>query len=448
MKWRFIVAIAALTLTGAARAAGDDGPASYPVRVRVSPVVGAPVQRLALPLAILAGSRSAHLDDVRLFDAAGRALSIARAPSPRVTARRETRLPALPILGTADAPSVTGVSVRLDEHGQARLVSLVGGREDQKIATVAILFDARQLVGPSDLLTLDAYWPASQPVTFVAEASSDLQHWHTIGQRVAFRTAGTTPEMPSIALHDAAPGWIRVSWSTIPRLGSLVTVRTGIFSATTTRSSLPLMLDAIAPPSTDPHAIEFSVPFATSVSAIQIIPADVGALLPVTIFGRDDAERPWQPVGSGTVYRLAVRDVEHVGDPIVLDQGHFRYWRIAANSDGPGFAAAPRIRFAFAPSEILFVASDRTPLWLVAGRPGQRDSYLSPGDMMAGSGVAQVSAVPVAAAESSPPVSLQLTVGDGGSRAGRRIALWAILLAATAALGFMAWRLARRPAVI
>lgn len=447
MNWRLIAAAAAFALTGVAHATGDDGPASYPVQVRVSPAAGAPVQRLALPLAILAGSRSADLADVRLFDAAGHALPIARAPAPAVTARRETRLPALPILGAADAPTVTGVSVRLDGHGQARLVSLVDGGGDGKIETVAMLFDARHLKGPSDLLTLDAYWPVSRPVTFVVEASSDLLHWHTIGERVAFRSPGTTPEMPAIALHDAEPGWVRVSWNATPRLASPVTVRTGIFTATTTRNSAPLMLDAAAPPLNDPHGIEFSVPFATTVSAIQVVPASVGALLPVRIFGRDDAERPWQPIGTGTVYRLAAKDGEHVGDPIALADAHWRYWRIEADRDGPGFAAAPGIRFAFAPAEILFVASDRAPLRLVAGRAGQRATYLSPGDLLAGSGSPRVSALPLAAVETSPPAPLQLTTGDDGSGAGRRIALWALLLAATAALGFMAWRLFRRPAV-
>jgi hypothetical protein len=446
MKWGLIVVTAVLVLAGAARAAGDDTPASYPVQVRVTPVAGAPVQRLALPLAILAGSRSARLDDVRLFDAAGRALPIARAPATALTARRETRLPALPILGAADAPLVTGISVRLDEQGQARLVPLVDGSGDGKIATVAILFDARHLSGPSDLLTLDAYWPVSRPVTFVAEASSDLQHWHTIGQRVVFRTPGTTPEMPSIALRDAAPGWVRVSWRATPRLAYPVTVRTGIFTATTTRDSVPLMLDAVAPPQIDPRAIEFAVPFATRVSAIQIIPAGVGTLLPVNVFGRDTAERPWQPIGAGTVFRLAAKDGERAGDPIALADGHFRYWRIAAAGDGPGFVPLPGIRFVFAPTEILFVASDRTPLRLVAGRAGQRDTYLSPGDVMAGSGVSRVSALPVATVESPPPATVRLTTGDEGNGASRRIALWALLLAATAALGFMAWRLARKPA--
>ncbi|MFA5965393.1 MAG: DUF3999 family protein [Sphingomonas sp.] len=447
MKWRLIAVAVALALTGTAHATGDDDPASYPVQVRVSPVAGAPVQRLALPLAILAGSRSAGLADVRLFDAAGRALPIARAPAPAVTARRETRLPGLPILGAADAPSVTGVSVRLDGHGQARLVSLVDGGGDGRIETVAILFDARHLKGPSDLLTLDAYWPVSRPVTFVVEASSDLLHWRTIGERVAFRSPGTTPEMPAIALHDAEPGWVRVSWNATPRLASPVTVRTGIFTATTTHNSVPLMLDAIAPPLTDAHAIEFTVPFATAISAIQIVPANVGALLPVRIFGRDDAERPWQPIGAGTVYRLAAKDGEHVGDPIALAGAHYRYWRIEADGDGPGFAGAPRISFAFAPAEILFVASDRPPLRLVTGRAGLRATYLSADDLLAGSGSPQVSGLPLAAVEASPSTPLQLKTGDAGSGAGRRVALWALLLAATAALGFMAWRLVRRPVV-
>jgi hypothetical protein len=447
MKRAIVAAIAALALAGMARAAGDDAPESYPVQVRVVPVAGAPVQRLALPLAILAGARSPGLADVRLFDGAGRALAIARAPAPAVTARRETRLPALRILGAADEIVVTGVSVRLDGHGQARLVSLVGGGRDGKTATVAVLFDARQLGRASDTLTLDADWPVSQPVTFTAEASSDLQHWRTIGAHVAFRAAGAPPESPAILLHDAAPGWIRVSWSTTSGPASPVTVRSGLFAATTTRDSAPLLLDARAPSQTDPHMIEFATPFATPVATIQIIPAGLGALLPIRVFGRNSAEQPWQPIGAGTVYRLAGKDGERIGEPIALDGALYRYWRIAADSRGPGFAALPRLRFGFAPVEIVFVASNESPLRLVTGRAGQHDRYLSLGDVLAGSGAADVSSLPAATAESPVPTTLALTNGDGGSGALRRVTLWALLLAATAALGFMAWRLARRPVV-
>ncbi|MEG3146243.1 DUF3999 family protein [Sphingomonas sp. RT2P30] len=443
MRRGLIVLAAVFALTGAARAAGDDAPTRYPVQLRVTPVAGAPVQRLALPLSILAGSRSSDLADVRLFDSAGGAVPIARAPAPAMTARRETRLPALPIIGAADTPRVTGVSVRLDARGQPRLVSLAAGGGEGRTATLAVLFDARHLGEPSDTLILDADWPASRPVTFVVEASGDLQHWRTIGQRVAFRSADGMAEKPEITLHDAAPGWIRVSWDT----ASTVTVRSGLFAATTTRDPAPLMLEAMPPPPTDTHEIAFAVPFATPVAALQIVPAGIGTLLPVRIFGRDSAEQAWQPIGAGTVFRLAAKDGERVGEPIALDDAHFRYWRIAADGKGPGFVASPRLRFAFAPAEIVFVASGPAPLLLVAGRAAQPDTYLSLDSVLAGSGSREVSSLPVAAtAPSAAPATLQLITGDGDSDAVRRIALWALLLAATAALGFMAWRLARRPA--
>ncbi len=443
MKRGLIMLAAVFALAGAARAAGDDAPTRYPVQVRVTPVAGAPVQRLALPLAILAGSRSADLADIRLFDGAARALPIARAPAPGIAARRETRLAAMPIIGAADTSRVTGVSVRLDARGQPRLVSLAGGGGGSGTATVAVLFDARRVDGPSDTLILDADVPASRPVTFVAEASSDLQHWRTIGQRVAFRSADGMAEKPEIALDDAAPGWIRISWDT----ASPVTVRSGVFVATTTRDPAPLMLEAMPPPSTDPYAIEFSVPFATPVAALQIVPASIGTLLPVRIFGRDSAEQPWQLIGAGTVFRLAAKDGERVGEPIALDGAHFRFWRIAADAKGPGVATAPRLRFAFAPTEIVFVAPGPAPLLLVAGRAAQPNTYLSLDSVLAGSGSGEVTGLPVAAVAPSATLPiLQLTNGDGDSDTGRRLALWGLLLAATAALGVMAWRLARRPA--
>ncbi len=446
MRWPATVAIALLVVAGAARA-GDDRAERFAVEAKVTPVTGAPVQRVKLPVAILAGSRSVGLSDVRLLDTRGQALSVARVPPVAETVRNDTPLRALPVLGDRDTKTIAGVSLRFDHGGQVRLAPLGGEAGNSGAATVAVLFDARRITAPGDSLTLDADWPASQPVSFVAEASDDLLHWRTIGQQVVFRASGARGEMPSIALHDATPGWIRVSWQSDQRLMSPVLVRAGTITIASRRDMVAQTLDATAPTLAEPHLVEFVSPFVAPLSAVQIIPAAAGGILPLRILARDNAEQPWQVIGSGTAYRVAARGGERVGDAILLDNARFRFWRIEVDKRGPGFATPPLIRFTFVPAEIAFVASGQPPLRLVAGRAGQADNYLPLTDVMAASGVADASALPVAGVAAAAPARVQLAGPDQDEGLARKLVLWGLLLAATTALGFMAWRLSRRPAL-
>ena len=178
MRRHLALVLAAWPSIAAAGAAGpNDDPASYRVHIAVTPAAGATVQRLAIPAEVLAASQSGDLADLRLFDARRRAMPTARVAVAAAALHRDV-LKALPILGAADALNVTGVSLRFDQRGQARVARIDGtvAARSTDTAVLGALLDARAIAGAGSSLALDATVPAAQPVTFTVEASSDLKN--------------------------------------------------------------------------------------------------------------------------------------------------------------------------------------------------------------------------------------------------------------------------------
>ena len=417
--------VPAVLLVGAA----DDRPADYAVRLPVTPAPGAAVQRVEPPAGALAALRTRGLTDLRLFDADGRAVPIARVGP--VTALRRDRLKALPILGPADGARVTGVAVTLDPDGAAR-ISATNGGAGAGAAVLGVLFDARAVKGEAAALALDADLPPSQPVTLTVEASRDLKDWRTLAEQVAYRAADGGAA-PTLRLNGSAirGDWLRLTWRGSAWLLAPVTVRGAVLASRAAEAGTR-SVRAIPPAPADGRAVEFALPFATPLVAVEVVPAD-GAPVPVRVLGRDDAERPWAVMGEGVARRAGA-------EAVALSGGPFRFMRIEADRRSPGFTAAPALRFRFAAvGGIAFAAADARRLTLAVGREGAADPFL-PLASLTGEPADRLPVATVAAAE---PV-VRLAAIDDAPAARRRAILWAVLLGAALLLGGIAWALWRQ----
>lgn len=362
-------------------ASADDGPRAYRMQVPVALGSGSTVQRLDLHAAVMAASLSADMADVRVFDAAGRGVPIARGAA-TVAPGRRYGLPALPILGSADTLTVTGVSLQLDDSGQARVARIDGAVADGLGAkVVGVLFDARAIRAPAVSLTIDADLPVAQPVTLTVEASSDLKNWRPIGETAVYRAAGDV-SAPVLRLAGAAldRDYLRVGWRAASRLLAPVTVRRGSLVTSGDAHGL-VWVAASLPDQRDAHAIEVAVPFATPIATLRVVTGGDDVIVPVRVFGRRDREQPWTLLGTGTAAR---------GDGAALDillrDGGYPMMRIEADERSAGFTAPPTLRIAFDPRAIVFVASGRPPFTLAVGRAGAADAFLPLDSLMTQAG--------------------------------------------------------------
>ncbi|MGY4398769.1 hypothetical protein ACVWZA_003979 [Sphingomonas sp. UYAg733] len=432
------VMLASLSLIAAAPAGSDKDSAAYRVRLAVTPAADAPAQRLTLPAEVLAVLQTADASDVRLFDASGRMLPIARAEADAPAERRD-ELKALPILGAPDALKVSGIALSLDRDGRARVVRLDDAADDRTTGAVVLgaLLDARTIAGNTKSLTLEADLPAGQPITFTVAASGDLKTWRQIGEQVIYRTPNAAFAGTELTLSDATleRDYLRVTWRADSRLLSPVTVRGATLRTRSGLADAGATIDATLPPISDVHVIDVALPFATPLSAITVVPAGDDLVVPVRILGRNDREQPWTPLGEGVASKSAP-------GAIALNGPAFHTLRIEADGKTAGFTASPTLRLTFASRALVFLVAGKPPFTLAAGRAGTADAYLplesltpKPADKL-----------PIATIAASTGPALSLAPVDDSGATGRKTMLWVILLVATALLAGMAWLLWKRSA--
>lgn len=447
MTPRFMAWVLLLAPVGAL-SAETDVPGDYAFRAPITVARGAPLQRLPLPAAALIRLQQPDYADLRVFDADGRSQPIALLPAraPEL-ARRNTVLTPLPILGAPGSLTVTGLGLRVDASGEARIVRVDGkvAPSTGAAAVLGTLLDTRPAKGPATELALDVDVPRQQPVTFVIEGSADLRRWSWITDHVVYRSPGD-PRRVVIPLDTAGvlDRYLRITWRAATPLLAPVAV-TAASVATTTAATLPPIVATITGARLiDPRDLRFSLPFATSIAAVRIIPAG-DALIPVRILGRNDDEQPWTLLGAGAAYRLTRPGTVDFGPAIALSIQVFRQIKVEADARTAGFAALPNIELVFEPRDIAVLQTGRPPFELAAGRQGARSALLPVSDLMTGTRDTDPATLPVAVVQPSPAIVASTT--ENAKTVRLTWLLWAVLGAGTLLLAVAAWFAARKPAL-
>ena len=425
--------LAACLLMAAAPPAPDAAQESFALRIPIVVHDGRPVQRVSVPAAAMAAARSRDLADLRVFDSMGKPMPVARIAARARPARRDT-LPALPILGTANALDITGVSLRLDGDDRARVVNVTGkpmGARDTG-TVLGVLFDARRIRGRAQSLILHADLPVSQPITFDVEASADLKNWRELGEQVLYRAANRSDTLAIALTRTALRGeFVRVTWRADTRLIAPVTIVSGTLVTQPGTGPDRVSLNAQLPAAIDARTFAFAMPVAAPILGIGVVPTGSDILVPMTVYGRNAREQPWTFLGRG----IAARD-RIVG----LDGGYHRQLRLEADDNTAGFTSPPDIRLRFASQHVAFLAAGTPPYVMAVGKADAVGAYLPLDSLMAQA----AGQSPGEATTRSQDRVLQLPGLTADGAAGRQFTLWAMLLAATAALAVMVYGLWRR----
>ena len=435
----------ALVLASTVAAAPVESPADFAFRAPITIAADAPLQRLPLPAAALVRLQQPDFADLRIFDADGRAMSMALLPpAPRETERRQFPLLPLPILGAPGSLTVTGIGLRVDPGGAARVVRIDGSvAPTTGTAVLGILFDTRAAKGLATELALDVEVPRQQPVTFQVEGSADLRQWETVTDYVAYRSPGEPPrEVIPLDDDDGPHRYLRVTWRAATPLLSPVTVSGASLTTTRDAAAPRVAAELTGAVLVDAHDLQFTLPFATPVAAVLITPA-ADTVVPVRVLGRSDTEQPWSLIGEGTVYRLTRAGAVTTGQPILLDQRAFRQIRVEADKRTAGFTAIPRLDLKFDLREVAVLLTGRAPYDLAAGKLTAPPAFLPTSAVTAGAGDVDVRTLPAASTVPTTASVASVTEPVGGIP--RQWILWAALLGGVLVLGVFAWLAARKP---
>lgn len=390
---------------------------------------GTGVGELALPPAALVALRRADRGDVRIFDAQGRALALALAP----TATRRAALARVAAVPFAAPPPAEGpgIAVRIEQDRQA--VSVTAPAAGPGSGPHAVLLDMRALREPMTALALEADLPPGVPVTLRLAASPDLRDWQDIAEQVLFRPAPGAPLLGAeIALPRPVPAgrYLRISWDGTPA-ARIVAARPVAAPARTVPDVTVATRGATLG---DAHTLSFPLPAGPAPSALRLGLTGPDGVVPVRLEGRLAGDAVWTPLAFGVLRQ---------GEParrLALPPGGWRELRVVADPRTAGFSRAPALALDLAPLSLLAAFNGAAPYRLAVGNAAAPPALLAAGDLAAHAPVTVRARVPENPA--APVLALDAEAGPAHP-APRVVALWLVLIGGVLALGLAAYRLLR-----
>jgi hypothetical protein len=376
-----------LTLAvGSMEALAADAPqaADFTWRASLVPAAGASMSRVDLPVQALLAMRSSAANDVRVFNAAGAVVPFALlggADLRRAAPFAQTvSYKAYPLFASnADGKPARGaVEVRVESGEQGSSAWVRWDRADMKTRAAdaatqplqAALFDLRSEKQNLSALDLVVDMPSNALVHVNVATSTDLTDWTPVatkGPLFQFEGADAPANtMLELAQPLTVQGrYLRLSWP--GQSGVKLRALTGTVAASQTAAA---PLRTALPPGTPDgaSALNWTLPFATPMSALHLQAVQNNSLVPVRILGRSEASQPWRTLASSVVYRLDGVGQGGSNPATALHGTSLHSLRVEA---GKGMALPEgglQATVEFAPIQVAFLASGSGPFTLAVGR--------------------------------------------------------------------------------
>ena len=243
--------------------------------------------------------------------------------------------------------------------------------------------------------------------------------------------------------------YLRLSWP--GQTGVALRALTGTVAGSQTAAT---PLRAALPPGTadGSSALNWTLPFATPISALHLQAVQNNSLVPVRILGRGEASQPWRTLASSVVYRLDGVGERSSNPAAALHGASLHSLRVEA---GKGMALPDgglQATVEFAPVQVAFLASGAGPFTLAVGR-AQTAMAAVDASLLGSVTPAKLVELPLATLSD---VVVQTPANSGLDRAAshwlpdgvplRSVLLWAVLGVGVLALGAVAYSLMRQMA--
>ncbi|MBT2297200.1 DUF3999 domain-containing protein [Pseudomonas fluorescens] len=429
----------------------QEQPADFAHQVPLALSGEGPWYRLALPLEVQLQARQTDLSDLRVFNAAGQAQAYAlvRETAQSRENRTLTDVKWFPLYNAADDHE-RAPSVRVQSSADGTLVQVQPSSrlEAGEEALRGWLLDASAIKAPLQQLILD--WSSERDgfQRFTIEASDDLQHWQAWGEgQVARLTfADERVEQHEVSLPGQPARYLRLLWQS----PSSAPVLTSAQLQSSHYESAPLVWSQpLAGSTMKAGEYTWQLPTGLNVEQVQIELSQANSLAPVTLAGRRESSQPWQPMGSGLLYRLTQNGQDVLQNQLQLPGQTVQQLKLTVDERGGGLGAeAPALRFAVRPTQVVFLARGEGPYSLGLGNARVKAASLPLATLVPdykpsrlatlGTAKANDAAISAPAAATSPA-----TIETNW----KKIGLWAVLLISVLFLGAMAFSLLRKPPV-
>ena len=443
-----------------AQTPAPDNAASYSHAIPLTVSGKNPVVQLRLPPAVYLNARSATLDDLRIFDAAGTTLPFAllQPAAQSQASRRQLPVKIFPVgLAPGDTRDFRNdVEVKTSADGSVTSISMHHVASDKAMpeATGALVLDIGSARVPIDALVFTLPDGLSNYQAQVElEVSDDLRMWETAGYASLSWLANSNRDTLSnnrMEFGARAFRYARLSW----RQGKPLQFA-AIVAESQVSTELAAAQDSI---SLKPQAgrfgndIAYNTALALPVNSLSLRFAGQNVVMPALVGqyvelpnaqGASGTRWEFSPRMQATFFQINQDGKQRSSGDLAVDQVHASNWVIRPQA---AVADKPELRLSWTPATLVFLGSGAPPYTLRVGRehakPMQRDvALVAPG----------FSAAELQGLEQAVPGTLQASAmhdtsasdaqAAGHAARGRMLALWGVLLLGVGVLGFMAWKL-------
>lgn len=456
MRWTALLALLWVLAAGA-----QERPGQYTHAARIDGGGEDSHYRFTLPADTYRGVTRPDLGDLRVFNSAGEPVPYAFVPLRPATRKPAVHAAKLFPLRGEEAKGMDGLNVRIrhtPRGGTSVDVSTSSTSKERKL--LGYILDPGELKVPLEALVLD--WQTREGFTGTArvEGSEDLKYWRTLtgaAPVLYLEHAGQRLERRRVELSGARARYLRISFTGVPADFALKQARLELRpdKAEPAREWLSLVGKEVADRpgeyqfDTGGHfpvdRLRFSLPQQNTVAQVQV-------LARYRVETRRGSEDRWQPMTSGTLYRLRRNGTEVTNADLAVGPSASRHWRLKVDQRGGGLGSGEvRLEIGWVPHEVVFAARGAGPFTLAYGMKIAKPGALPITAVLPGYKEGEAIALKTASLTGMAPAGPRTTSGfseyvkeavDSGQA--KKWALWGALVAGVLLLVWMAFALLRQ----
>ena len=404
-----------------------------------------------ISLPVYRGVARSDLGDVRVFNGAGETVPHALKPREAMQAIAVTavRLPVFPLRG-GSGDKTDASHIRIQKRGDGTIVSIQNlprqGSQERQLR--GYLIDASPVKRPIQALELDWKGNAEDFVGKVKiEGSDDLNAWRIVTDQAALARltfGGFKLNQNRVELRGAAHKYFRLTWpdqqAPLEALAVLAEPSAGLVAARRVWHSFK-GADVAGKIGEYSYDLGGPIPF----DRLRVELPQVNGLAQLQVLARGKTTEEWRLKTGATVYRLRRGDTEVTSPDIGLSSAGEGQVLLRVDQKGGGIGAGvPVIQLGWIAQKLVFAARGNAPFQLAYGSSAAKPAALAIDAVIPGyKSDAQFKVEPAALGEPitlAGPARLRVAVDY------KKWTLWVILILGVAALGVMAYRLARQVA--
>jgi hypothetical protein len=403
-----------------------------------------------VPAQVYQGVALPNLADIAVFNGRGEivphVINAARTEA-RILRPRPLSLPLFPVRGE-ERESLDTLRVTIESGTRRVDVQAPAGAAPNIVADPAAItsyiVDGREITAPLSAFQIE--WPEDAPQfagRLRVEAGDDLGSWQTVvdAAPIANLRAGKLELIEQrIEMRFTRAKFWRLTWVG-PRAPFEISAFVAEAAGNLQEIARPSLSFDGSPVDKQPGQFEFDLGARFPVDRVNLELPEVNTIVEAELLSRSTPAVPWRPVTLRGFYRLASSDGdgELVNGDMRITPDADRYWLVRADIRGnPLGSGKPKLRVAWAPDELTFLARGPAPFTLAFGN--------ATASAVAGG----IPALPEGTSVLHATLGERQTLG-GASRLdlsasalpGKSTVLWIVLGAAVALLAYMAYRLAR-----